>query len=113
MLTKISILLFYLRVFPTPGFQKCGKALLGFVALSGVVILLCQLLQCLPVQYNWNKSIRNAKCINVNALVYAHAGINILQDLMILALPIPWLLRLRLAFSQKIGLIVLFQVGAL
>ncbi|KAJ9604560.1 hypothetical protein H2200_010673 [Cladophialophora chaetospira] len=111
MLTKVSILLFYLRVFPSRGFQITGNSVLGFVALSGIVILLCQLLQCLPVRFNWDKSIRGAKCINVNALTYAHAGLNIFQDLLILALPIPWILRLKLQLSQKIGLVIMFQVG--
>ena len=87
--------------------------MIAFVVLSGVTILLCQILQCLPVQYNWDKSIKDAKCIDVNTLTYAHAGINIFQDVLILALPIPWLLRLKLELHQKIGLIIMFQVGAL
>ena len=111
MLTKVSILIFYLRVFPSRGFQITGKTVLGFVVLSGSVILLCQLLQCLPVQFNWDKSIRGAKCINVNALTYAHASINIIQDILILALPVPWILRLKLQLNQKIGLVIMFQVG--
>jgi hypothetical protein len=112
MLTKVSILLFYMRVFPSRGFHMLCNTLLGFVVLAGTVILLCQLLQCLPVRFNWDKSIHNAKCINVNALTYAHAGINIFQDVLILALPIPWIMRLKLQPNQKIGLVIMFQVGA-
>ena len=86
---------------------------LGLVILPTFIILLLQLLQCLPVAYNWDKSIANAKCLNINALTYAHASINIAQDLVILALPIPELLPIKLNLQQKIGLIVMFQVGAL
>ncbi|KAK5045866.1 hypothetical protein LTR84_008959 [Exophiala bonariae] len=111
LLTKVSLLLFYLRIFPSRRFQIWGKLGLGFVILPATIIMLLQLLQCLPVQYNWDKTIHNPKCINVNALTYAHAGINIAQDFVILALPIPELLHLKLDLQQKIGLIVMFQVG--
>lgn len=113
LLTKVSLLLFYLRAFPSQRFQTWGKLALGFVVLPGIVILLLQLLQCIPVEFNWDKSITNAKCLNVNALTYAHAGVNIAQDFLILALPIPELLPLQLNLQQKIGLFVMFQVGAL
>lgn len=113
LLTKVSLILFYLRIFPSPRFQIWGKLGLGFVVLPAFIIMLLQLLQCLPVQYNWDKSIDNAKCIDVTALVYAHAGINIAQDFVILGLPIPELLQLKLDLQQKIGLIVMFQVGIL
>jgi hypothetical protein len=113
-LTKVSLLLFYLRIFfVSSRFQTWAKLALGFVILPGILILLLQLFQCLPVQFNWDKSIDNAKCLNINALTYAHAGINIAQDFVILALPIPELLPLKLNLQQKIGLIVMFQVGIL
>ncbi|EXJ61019.1 hypothetical protein A1O7_05172 [Cladophialophora yegresii CBS 114405] len=112
MLTKVSILLFYTRVFPSRGFQILCNTMIAFVVLSGVVVLLCQMLQCLPVAFNWDKSIRGAKCISINALTYGHAGINIFQDVLILALPIPWIMRLKLELNQKIGLVIMFQVGA-
>jgi len=65
------------------------------------------------VQFNWDKSIDNAKCLDINALTYAHAAINIIQDFFILALPVPELLPLKLNLQQKIGLLVMFQVGIL
>jgi hypothetical protein len=112
LLTKVSILLFYLRVFPSRGFRKAGYSMLAFVVLSGVIILFCQLFQCHPIRFNWDKSARDGKCLNVNALTYAHAGLNIAQDILILLLPIPWILRLKLQTHQKIGLVIMFQVGA-
>jgi hypothetical protein len=112
MLTKASILLFYMRIFPTTGFQYAAKGLLGFVLLSGTTILFVQLFQCMPIRFNWDKDVKG-HCINVNALTYAHGAINIFQDVLILALPIPWVLALKkLATSQKIGLVIMFQLGA-
>jgi hypothetical protein len=113
LLTKVTILIFYLRIFPRRWFQVSAKLILVFVVLSGVVILLLQILQCLPVAYNWDKTISGAKCLNVNALTYTHAGITITQDLLILVLPLPELASLQLERNKKIGVILMFQVGAL
>lgn len=113
-LTKASILFFYLRVFVSRRFQLSAKVTLAFVISSGMAFLIAQLLQCLPVRYNWDKSLPTAKCINVNALAYAHASVSIAQDFIILILPIPELLSLlKLDRHQKIGLFIMFQVGIL
>ena len=111
MFTKVSILLFYLRIFQSRGFKRACHTLIGVVVLVGTTILLCQLLQCLPVQSNWNKNIRNAKCININALTYSYAALNIMQDILILALPLPWIFPLKLELHQKIGVLIMFQIG--
>ena len=113
LLTKVAILIFYLRIFPRRWFQISAKLVLVFVVLSGVVILLLQIFQCLPVAFNWDKTISGAKCLDVNALTYTHAGITIAQDLLLLVLPLPELATLQLERNKKIGLILMFQVGAL
>lgn len=112
MLTKVSIVLFYLRVFPYDGFRLAGQTVLGFVVLSSMISFFCVTFQCLPVQYNWDKDIHNAKCLDVNTLTYAHAGISVAQDVMILLLPIPWIIPLQLRRIQKIGMVIMFQAGA-
>ena len=113
LLTKVSILVFYLRIFPGRQFRNITKAVLVFVILSGVTILFIQIFQCLPVAYNWDKSIPGARCVNINALTYTHAAMSITQDLIILILPVPELVSLKLERKQKIGLFLVFQVGAL
>jgi hypothetical protein len=113
LLTKVSLLLFYLRIFPRRGFQNITRLVLVFVICSGIVILFLQIFQCLPVAYNWDKSISDGRCLNVNALTYTHAGISIFQDIVILVLPISELATLKLGRQQKLGLFFVFQVGAL
>lgn len=84
-----------------------------FVVLSGVTIIFLQIFQCIPVAYNWDKSISHARCININALTYTHAGMSIFQDLIILVLPMSELATLQLEKKQKVALFLVFQVGAL
>lgn len=113
LLTKVSILLFYLRIFPRRGFQNIIKVMLVFVICSGVVLLFLQVFQCLPVAYNWDKSILDGRCLSINTLAYTHAGLSIVQDVIILVLPISELSALKLGKKQKLGVFFVFQVGAL
>lgn len=87
--------------------------MLVFVICSGVVLLFLQVFQCLPVAYNWDKSIRDGRCLSINTLAYTHAGLSIAQDLIILVLPISELSTLKLGIKQKLGVFFVFQVGAL
>ena len=52
-LCKISILTFYLRIFPHQKFRKFCYIILGWVALNTVVFTLSTLLQCIPISTNW------------------------------------------------------------
>ena len=113
LLTKVSLLSFYLRIFPRRGFQIITKVVLLFVITSGLVILFTEIFQCLPVSLNWNKSESGGRCININALSYINGGLSILQDIIILVLPITELVTLKLGRKQKLGVIFVFQVGAL
>jgi hypothetical protein len=110
---KISILLFYLRIFPGRAFRIATYTILGFVALSSIIVIFLQIFQCTPIAYNWDRSIKGGKCLNVNALTYSHAGMTIFQDFAILLLPIPELLGLKMEIKKKLGVIFIFQIGLL
>ena len=113
LLTKVSLLSFYLRIFPRRGFQIITKMVMLFVIISGLVILLMEIFQCLPVSLNWNKSESGGRCLNINSLSYINGGLSILQDIIILVLPITELINLKLGRKQKLGVVFVFQVGAL
>jgi hypothetical protein len=52
-------------------------------------------------------------CGNNNALAFSHAGVSILFDLAILALPVAQIWGLQLKTKKKIGVLLMFSVGAL
>ncbi|KAG4417686.1 hypothetical protein IFR04_009189 [Cadophora malorum] len=113
-LCKISILTFYLRIFPHQKFRKFCYIILGWVALNTVVFTLSTLLQCIPISTNWTgweKKGGRDKCLNLNAQSFASAAINIAQDIIILLLPIPWLLRLRVTLKKKFHVLFMFSLG--
>ena len=112
-LTKLSILFFYRRIFPSRRFALLaifiGCIMIGWwLSLIFAVIFSCQ-----PVNYFWNKSIRNGHCINENALAYGITGVNIVTDLAVLCLPLPWLWTLQIPLSRKLSLIGIFGLGSL
>ena len=112
-LTKISVLVLYLRLFPYKTFRYAAFATIGMIALSTTIIFFVTVFSCHPVAFFWNKDIRGGTCINVNTLAYANSAMSIIQDLLIVALPLPVLVKLNMGTKKKIGVGFMFAVGSL
>ncbi|KAH9214074.1 hypothetical protein DL95DRAFT_524185 [Leptodontidium sp. 2 PMI_412] len=113
-LCKISIITFYLRIFPSQKFRITSYFILAWVILTTVLFMLLALLQCIPISlnyYGWETNGGREKCLNLNAESYASAAINITQDFIILLLPIPSLIRLRVSRKKKIHVLFMFSLG--
>lgn len=78
-----------------------------------MAFFLTTIFQCHPISFAWNKSIPGGKCINFNAAAWTNAAFNILQDLLIIVLPISELRKLRLETKKKIELYLMFGLGGL
>lgn len=109
--TKMSILTQYLRVFAVPRFRNVCFVVMGFVVLYGLWTLLGSIFLCFPVDYFWDKTIVNGRCLNQEAIWFSNATVNIVQDMAILFLPIVVLKRLPIPSRQKKALIVVFALG--
>ncbi|KAI1273791.1 50S ribosomal protein L36e [Xylaria sp. FL0933] len=112
-LTKVSLLFFYLRVFPSQRFQRVCYITMGVVVAAGIAFTLTSILYCTPISYIWTGWTGETKgrCLNFNAFAWSHAVTSIAQDLWIIALPIPSLLKLQLGTRRKVHLIFMFSVG--
>ncbi|KAI0811424.1 50S ribosomal protein L36e [Xylaria sp. FL0064] len=112
-LTKVSLLFFYLRVFPSQRFQRVCYITMGVVVAAGIAFTLTSILYCTPISYIWTGWTGETKghCLNLNAFAWSHAVTSIVQDLWIIALPIPSLLKLQLGTRRKVHLILMFSVG--
>jgi len=111
--TKISILLQYLQIFPIRRFKTACYVLLGIVTAYGVWTLFGNMFMCTPVEFFWNKTIPGGKCLNQFAVWFLNAGVNIVQDFAILILPMPVLRSLSIQKGQKRALMVMFALGGL
>jgi hypothetical protein len=111
-LIKLAMVIFYLRLFPYDRFRFAAWASLGFVIATTLAIFFTAVFQCNPIPLYWNKDLKG-QCLNINALANAGGAVSISTDVLIVALPIPVISKLRLGWKKKIGVVFMFAVGSL
>ena len=77
--------------------------------LSFCIAIICS---CIPVQGFWDRSIES-KCMNEHTISYSVTGTELLTNIAMLVLPIPWLWQLYLPRSKKFALFGIFMLGSL
>ncbi|OHE97032.1 CFEM domain-containing protein [Colletotrichum orchidophilum] len=113
-LTKISVLFFYLRIFPNKSFRWATYATMAYIIISTTVVLLMQIFQCIPFEYNWlgwKGDFGPYHCLNINTLAFVAAGLSISHDMIILLLPLPLLWHLNTSRRTKMGIFFMFSLG--
>ncbi|KAK1637771.1 hypothetical protein BDP81DRAFT_460405 [Colletotrichum phormii] len=113
-LVKASVLVFLLRL----GGQKRGvrTAIIGlniFNACHAVAVFFTALFQCLPMEANWDFSLRGqpgTKCVDNSFHVIASC-ITIVSDVLVLALPFWIFLGLKMPLAAKMAVIGVFLMG--
>jgi len=110
MVSKSSIMIFYLRIAKTKQFFRTASTVVLIVAVvAGTALTLLNVFQCRPVSNTFSNPLpSNTKCIDIVTLYLSSAPVNILTDLAILFLPMPILTALCLPRKQKNILIATF-----
>lgn len=111
-MTKIAILVQYIRIFPPRHFRCVCYAMLCIVTTCGLWGVLGNVFLCFPVVFFWDDSVADGRCMNDYIVWFTMAGLNIAQDLVILVLPMPVIRSLQISRSQKKGLITMLALGA-
>lgn len=115
-LTKLSILLLYIRVFVTPLKQKTYiviHVLIWFNFFFYLADTIVKIFECTPRHKIWEKN-ADGYCININIPILVTSAINVASDFMILFLPIICVWRLQMMkLSKKIGISAIFAAGSL
>ncbi len=108
---KISILLFYLRVFQLQGMKRyMVYALMAYcttyywVGFSTVIGL------CNAMNKEWDITV-TMNCFSYGKLVFAINSLDLVADTMLLAFPIPMVMKLRITSAQRIYLLAVFSAG--
>lgn len=112
-MTKLSVLLQFLRFFVTSKTRRACWALAWLVGVYGGVIFVVSIYSCHPIAFFWNKSIRGGSCIDLLAFWYTNAIFNIVTDIAVVTLPIHVLRTLQVPRQQKWALMVIFALGGL
>ena len=109
---KASILVLYMRIFNVKKFRIWPIIMLGVVGAWTVAFFFASLFQCYPITPLIEPFYGN-KCVNTVPLWYTGGSTDIALDCIILAMPVPMVMKLQLPPKQKIGVICMFLTGTL
>ncbi|KAK1975181.1 integral membrane protein [Colletotrichum cereale] len=109
---KISILLFFSRIFPARWFQLTVRYFIVILLLHGLAYVIVTAFQCTPILAIWDRSNPNRTCLNVTAIWYSGATFSLLEEIVILFLPIPELVKLQINIRKKMALSFMFSLGS-
>lgn len=112
-LSKMSLLTLYIKVFPLSRLTIVSKITWVGIALLAVSGTLVTLLICQPIEFNWNLYLPQGHCGSQKAAFGIYGVLNLFTDLMVLGLPIPSLVGLKLPTVRKLGLVATFAIGFL
>lgn len=109
---KMTFLLQYYRAMTTHKLKKAYIAALVVVGLWSLSQIFVQAFVCRPVSAFWDKTVRGS-CIPAHPSWYINAAGNIATDILILILPLPIILKLKLGRRQKYILMSILCLGFL
>lgn len=112
-LLKLSLIFFYIRVFPTKGAQRLLWGTVIFTCLWGIAFVIVAIFQCQPIDYFWSKwdGLHEGKCLNINAITVCNASISIALDIWSLGIPLWQLWGLKMHWKKKVGVAMMFCIG--
>lgn len=108
--SKLSVLMMYTLLIPIPSLIRSAHIIGTLIVVWNFSDIIAGFLICRPIAKNWEPSLPGT-CGSQPAFYFAMGMINLVTDAIIIALPIPYLLRLRLALRKKIFAIALLSVG--
>lgn len=109
---KLSIVLFYRKIFAVRKFRIAANYLIGTCVAWGTATFLSAALQCMPLAKFWDPSV-NGYCFNRAKFVLGIQGVNIFLDIVILCMPMPMVWRLQRPWQDKLALSGVFLLGGL
>lgn len=115
---KVSILLFYLRIFPKHSghhrFRILCWAMIGAVTVYTLVHMLILIFHCWPVSYAWTRFFGDysaGECKDLGASTATHGGLNMAADWIIFVMPIKGLVELKMKTAKKVLAISVLACG--
>ncbi|RDL35199.1 uncharacterized protein BP5553_07130 [Venustampulla echinocandica] len=111
--TNISILMFYRRIFSVGvTFNRLSLALIALQILWFIPGFFGETFMCTPTDTLWNNPLEiPEKCIYYSTYFVVIMGFELLIDLMILALPVVEIMKLKLSWEKKLMLSFVFLLG--
>lgn len=94
--------------------RKTALAAMLIIGGQGITFCFVVIFQCRPVSDYWKLSMEpQPNCFNQPANLLAAGIVNTLTDFVVVLIPIPIVLKLKLPFRQQIVMVMLFGTGFL
>lgn len=112
-LSKLSALVLYARIFRYRGFLIANYTLMAFLIIAGLWMVISGFAFCNPVSAFWSgtKLSIHKHCLPAGPVWYANAAMQIFTDVVILVMPMFILSKLNLPKRQRAGIMIVFGVG--
>jgi hypothetical protein len=85
--TKVSVLVFYLRIFPSRNFHIAVWTIVFIAAGYSIASILANIFSCNPIAKSWDLTITTGSCMNRPVFYFANAGLGIFTDFTTVAVP--------------------------
>lgn len=112
MLYKLSIIVQSSRLFTTGIATTLIKCLKAWIIACGIMTVSSSLFWCSPVAKTWDPTL-SGWCVDRAGLNYSIASFNILNDLLLLSIPAPFIFKLQIQQKRRIILYCVFTCGVL
>ncbi|CAG8951371.1 hypothetical protein HYFRA_00007283 [Hymenoscyphus fraxineus] len=110
-LVKISICLFYTRIFFTNAFAVASRTAIGIILTWMTATIMTFFLICAPLPFYWDHTIVGGKCGNQRAAFTTIGTVDLITDIIVFILPIPMIWRLQISKDNKVALSGVFGLG--
>ncbi|TVY92475.1 Satratoxin biosynthesis SC1 cluster protein [Lachnellula willkommii] len=109
---KLSLIIFYRRLFITPGFRQVTNILIGMCVAWGLATFIGSSLQCRPLKAYWDLGVEG-QCFNTPEFIKGTQSVNVFLDTAILCLPIKPVWSLHRPWQDRLALSGVFVLGGL
>ncbi|KAK6203885.1 hypothetical protein LQW54_008692 [Pestalotiopsis sp. IQ-011] len=108
---KFSILALYWRIFKMSNIKIPIGIMASLVFMWGITVFLLTLLQCIPTRGFWDKTVEADCNVDSQKFLFAISIPNILIDVALLVLPLPYVKKLNVSGNQKRAIASMFLLG--
>jgi hypothetical protein len=116
MFIKLSIAIFLLRIAVKRPYIWILHISMAVVLIWSVAIFIYDVFQCVPVQAQWDFTIKTAKCVSGPSFVaaaYSISVMTIVTDWLYALLPIPMIWSIQMSVQTKVTVAFILSLGIL
>jgi hypothetical protein len=112
---KTSIILLYVRLFPTRNFKRVALGIWIYTFLWAIGAWFSSTFECEPVAFFWDKKLKDGHCVNnpLTRVGFTNGMFSFVGDIFILLMPLPMIYNLHMNVKGKVALSAIFLCGLL